>query len=96
MSLFGGIEAGGTKFVCAAGTGPEDVREEVRFATTTPDECIGKCLEFFQAIQSVHGPLSAVGIASFGPWTPDPGRLPSGTSPPRRKRAGRTRTWPGQ
>ncbi|HQN00165.1 MAG TPA: ROK family protein, partial [Candidatus Hydrogenedentes bacterium] len=73
MSLFGGIEAGGTKFVCAAGTGPEDVREEVRFATTTPDECIGKCLEFFQAIQSVHGPLSAVGIASFGPLDPGPG-----------------------
>jgi len=73
MSLFGGIEAGGTKFICAAGTGPEDVREEVRFPTTTPEECIRKCLEFFQSVQSVHGPLSAVGIASFGPLDPRPG-----------------------
>ncbi len=27
----GGIEAGGTKFVCAVGTGPDDVRAEARF-----------------------------------------------------------------
>ncbi len=72
MALFGGIEAGGTKFVCAVGTGPEDVREEVRFATGAPEECIRQSIEFFQAMQRTHGPLAGVGIASFGPVDPDP------------------------
>ena len=30
------VEAGGTKFVCAVGTGPDDIRAELRVATTTP------------------------------------------------------------
>jgi fructokinase len=42
MSLSGRIEAGGTKYVCAVGTEPDDVRQEVRFPTTSPDECIGR------------------------------------------------------
>lgn len=71
MSLFGGIEAGGTKFVCAVGTGPEDIREEVRFPTTTPAETIGRCLEFFRAWQKKAN-LAAVGISSFGPADVDP------------------------
>ena len=28
--LFGAIEAGGTKFVCLVGSGPEDMRAETR------------------------------------------------------------------
>lgn len=72
MSLCGGIEAGGTKFVCAAGTGPDDVREEVRFPSTSPDECIRRSLEFFHAMQQKHGSLAGVGIASFGPVDPNP------------------------
>ncbi len=32
--LFGAIEAGGTKFVCAVGTSPKDLKE-IRFATVT-------------------------------------------------------------
>ena len=46
--LFGGIEAGGTKFVCAVGTGPDDIRAETRFPTTTPEETIGRSIAFFQ------------------------------------------------
>ena len=38
--LFGGVEAGGTKFVCAVGTGPDDIRAEARFPTTTPAETL--------------------------------------------------------
>lgn len=71
MPLWGGIEAGGTKFVCAVGTGPDDLRAEVRFPTTAPEETIGRAIEFFEE-QSRHEPLSAVGIASFGPVDPSP------------------------
>ena len=71
MPLWGGIEAGGTKFVCAVGTGPDDLRAEVRFPTTTPGESIGRAIEFFRQ-QQEEEPLAAVGIASFGPVDPDP------------------------
>jgi len=71
MNLFGGIEAGGTKFVCAVGTGPDDIRAETRFSTTTPGETIGQAIEFFKA-QAQKEPLAAIGIASFGPVDPDP------------------------
>jgi fructokinase len=71
VTLWGGIEAGGTKFVCAVGTGPDDVWAEVRFPTTTPAETIGQAMEFFQQHQRKE-PLAAVGIASFGPVDPDP------------------------
>ena len=70
--IWGGIEAGGTKFVCAVGTGPDDLRAEVRFPTTSPDEAIGRAVEFFRAHQHGAEPLAAVGIASFGPVDPDP------------------------
>lgn len=68
--LFGAIEAGGTKFVCAIGSGPGDLREIVSFPTTTPDETIGKTIEYFKAVQKKSVGLQAVGIASFGPVDP--------------------------
>jgi fructokinase len=71
MPLWGGIEAGGTKFVCAVGTGPEDLRAEVRFPTTTPEETIGRASQFFRRNQKEE-PLAAIGIASFGPVDPNP------------------------
>jgi fructokinase len=66
-TLFGGIEAGGTKFVCIFGSGPEDVRAEARFPTTSPAETIQRAVDFFRQGQKEHGELSAIGIASFGP-----------------------------
>lgn len=71
-TLVGAIEAGGTKFVCAVGSGPDDLREEVRFPTTSPAETIGRCVDYFRQQQGKHGPLAAVGIAAFGPVDPDP------------------------
>lgn len=66
-ALFGGIEAGGTKFVCAVGTGPDGLEAEARFPTTTPKETLGRAVAFFREARETHGDLAAVGIASFGP-----------------------------
>ncbi len=67
QQLYGAIEAGGTKFVCAVGSGPDDLRAETRFPTTMPGETIGRAIAFFEAQRAAHGPLAALGIASFGP-----------------------------
>ena len=61
------MEAGGSKFVCAVGTGPDDLRA-VEFPTTTPDETVGRAIQFFLA----QPPIAAIGIASFGPIDPNP------------------------
>ncbi|TVZ39883.1 fructokinase [Alteromonadaceae bacterium 2753L.S.0a.02] len=61
--LYGGVEAGGTKFVCAVGCGPNDLTE-IRFPTSTPAETLGRAIEFFTPYK--HR-LKALGIASFGP-----------------------------
>jgi len=66
MNLFGGIEAGGTKFVCAVGTNPEDLREPYRFGTTSPKETIEKIIKYFKE-QNKREKISAIGIGSFGP-----------------------------
>ncbi len=70
MLVWGGIEAGGTKFNCAIGSGPQDLRDELRIATATPAETIPQAIEFFQDWRRRHGPLEGIGIASFGPVDP--------------------------
>ena len=68
LPLVGAVEAGGTKFVCALGTGPDDVRALTRFPTTTPEETLGRTVDFFRE----HAPIAALGVGSFGPVDPDP------------------------
>jgi fructokinase len=72
-ALVGGIEAGGTKFACAVGAGPDDLRGEVRIPTTTPAETLGAAIQFFRDQVARLGGLHAIGIASFGPIDPTPG-----------------------
>ena len=67
--MYGAIEAGGTKFVCAVGTGPEDLSELHRFSTTSPEETIGQAIEYFKRQPET---LKGIGIASFGPVDPNP------------------------
>lgn len=70
--LFGGIEGGGTKFVCAVGTSSDDIRRETRFPTTTPAETLQQAIDFFQQAERDFGRLSALGVACFGPLDPNP------------------------
>jgi fructokinase len=66
MALFGGIEAGGTKFICMVGNNPNELAGETRFPTTRPEETIRQAVEFF-APYARRSELAAVGIAAFGP-----------------------------
>ncbi len=64
--VFGGVEAGGTKFVCMVGTDPQNIDDEIRFPTTTPEETLKKVIEFFLPYHK-NNQLTAIGIGSFGP-----------------------------
>ena len=96
-SLYGGIEAGGTKFVCAVGTGPDDIRARTQFPTTSPEETLGKAVaEAIRALYADRGRLPhhrrgaqrAAGYAGAGrvrhPPDPEaPDRVGSGGPSPR-------------
>lgn len=69
MSVYGGIETGGTKWECAIGTGPDDVSATATVPTTTPEETIAQVVAFFAR----EGPVAAIGIGSFGPIDQNPG-----------------------
>ena len=66
MKLYGGIEAGGTKFVCVIASGPQDIRAELRFPTTGPAETLGRAVAFFKE-RARELPVAAVGVGAFGP-----------------------------
>lgn len=63
MSNYGGIEAGGTKFVCAVGSHPDHIRDQISFKTTTPQETLKRVIDFFKK----YPKLQSIGIGSFGP-----------------------------
>ena len=71
-SVLGGVEAGGTKFVCLVGRGPDEVLAERRIATATPAATLAEVVEFFRAAAARHGTCAALGVASFGPLDLDP------------------------
>ena len=62
--MFGAIEAGGTKFVCAVGTSPDDLKL-TQFLTTSPEATTASAIDFLR--EQSNGELEAVGIGSFGP-----------------------------
>ncbi len=68
--LFGGIEAGGTKFVLGVGHGPDGILARTVIPTTTPDETLAHCMAWFDG----QPKIAALGIASFGPLILDPSR----------------------
>lgn len=66
-SRFGAIEAGGTKFVCLIGSGPDHVVAQARVPTGEPATTLARVTAFFREAVAAGGPLTAVGVASFGP-----------------------------
>jgi fructokinase len=81
--LYGGIEAGGTKFVCAVGAATGEILGRVQFPTGTPEATLGQAIDFFRR-QSV--PVASIGIGSFGPvdlnpTSPSFGRITAAPKP---------------
>lgn len=62
--LYGAIEAGGTKFVCAIGDEELSMIERVSFPTTTPEETMQRVIDFFEEYRDE---LVSIGVGSFGP-----------------------------
>jgi fructokinase len=65
--LFGGVEIGGTKVVCAIGDSQERVLAEERFPTTDPTSTLAQVLSFLGERSASAGGLTALGVGSFGP-----------------------------
>ncbi|QIW78893.1 ROK family protein [Bacillus tequilensis] len=64
--MLGGIEAGGTKFVCAVGKEDGTIIDRIEIPTTMPEETIEKVIQYFHQFS-----LQAIGIGSFGPVDTD-------------------------
>jgi fructokinase len=60
---YGGIEAGGTKWVCAIAEQPGELLKTETFPTTLPAETVSAATRFF----AENGPVDALGVGSFGP-----------------------------
>ncbi len=68
-ALYGGVEAGGAKFVCAVGDTTGHLRETITFPTTSPEDTLAKTIDFFRRFPHVQ----AIGVGSFGPVDLRPG-----------------------
>ena len=62
MKLYGALEAGGTKMVCAIGDENGNILERISIPTRTPAETMGPMIDFFRS----KG-IRALGIGCFGP-----------------------------
>ena len=65
--MFGGVEGGGTKFVCVIGTGPDAILGTTRIEVTDPPTTLAAAVRFFREAVDGGIRLEAIGIASFGP-----------------------------
>lgn len=67
-----GIEAGGTKFVCATAKDSADLLNRTRIPTQDPKATYAAVVAYLQAQEQQNGPLDAIGLASFGPLDVNP------------------------
>ena len=62
MKLFGALEAGGTKMVCAVGDETGRILERTSIPTQTPEQTMPAMIDFFK-----DKGIAALGIGCFGP-----------------------------
>jgi fructokinase len=75
--FYGGIEAGGTEFVCAvARHNSAEALDKIIIPTTTPSETFGKVIAYFKQYE-----LRALGVACFGPVDLASGRITTTPKP---------------
>ena len=60
--LYGALEAGGTKMICAVGDEKGNIIDEVTIPTTVPNDTIPEIIRYFKGKD-----IEALGIACFGP-----------------------------
>lgn len=66
-SLIAGIEAGGTKTICAVANDDGSVLAQCRVPTGSPDETFAAIAAFYDEQKAQHGPIEIGGVGSFGP-----------------------------
>lgn len=66
MTQFIGIEGGGTKFVCAYGSGPNDLHERTVIKTQSPDKTMPEIIEYIRGVR-LKADIKAIGVSIFGP-----------------------------
>lgn len=64
--LYGGIEAGGTKFRCAVAGDPGSIVSEIRFETRSPAETLAETCDFFRPYVKSEE-VRSIGMGAFGP-----------------------------
>ena len=60
--LYGALEAGGTKMVCAIGNENGEILEQISIPTTTPQETMPPIIAYFKDKK-----IASIGVACFGP-----------------------------
>jgi len=71
MNQYIGIEGGGTKFICAHGSGPHDLQDRTVIHTQSPDQTMKEVADYIRATQK-KSLIKAIGLAVFGPLDLDP------------------------
>ncbi len=66
-ALLAGVELGGTKCVCILGTGPEDIRAQVRVQTRHSESTLAEIAAVLDSWRTQYGTPEGLGIACFGP-----------------------------
>lgn len=79
-ALYGAIEGGGTKFICALGSPDATPLMQHHVPTADPARTLAACIRFFEEACGRHGNMAALGVACFGPLqlrrdAPDYGHL---------------------